>query len=1809
MNESVGITLDVLPGTLGGITAALGGFNELVAATSLVTSAVAQSTSAVDSMLLTLGIGLVGAGAEAAKAAGEVTQAMKIVQSVSGQTSSEISVLTQQANEFSVRYKMGIDEVTEGLQTLGRAGLSSVNTQLDTLKAGMEAAKVTGMELGEVLNKLVQTTSLLGGDINSSSFGLQTQDMASKLLATSQSAPIDVNDVVQTLSYSGGTAAAGGINIYNEDAMYDYLGAIAAFGQKGVAGSMAGTALRAFFTKPASQSSQVTDALGKLKMKPEDLWEPGEQAMRPVSEQIGLIQGQMNKLKISQMDQIELWGEIVSPKMGQQMLKLNKNSIRELADDIRHTESAEKLAQNTMNSYISDLNTLTQKGAEQWREYGKAALAWFSPLVKGLNMIMDLLGTDIGGFPIIQQVVKGGIILVISQVIQRLGSVWTLLKGIANEIRAQLQSTSQVARAHERTEQELRQQYEEMGLTEGQAKRLAQAASDTKARFSESNAIMAEFLAQLNKAVALMGKLSSLSQINSMKMIGNMTGQQYANYYSKAKMNPGQWYNYDYRTRGDLTKTDFAKLSLRHGLSQDELQQIYYGTHKTHGAGLYRYALQEQKSSGYNIESAANKKAFITATTFEKYLQQNKMGMYDPKINPMMGVVQHIDANTNVIAKEMGATQASAAAQANKTATNTSQNAAAQNKNAEKEIKDKNIIAEKTKQESAEKEIHKRLEEDVELRTRMNQIDRTLLNQKTSELEINRRRQADLNRRINSRFSQYQSLSAAYPGNQIQSNKNMMWSLAGATQSLHQKNALLEKQLDDPSKHSYTRNGKTYYFNSLVDQTMKKNEAISQQIVANNKQIAQNYEKLAALNKETLALEQEKIGIERKIVPLALDISRHYDILDGLKTEEIMLEHEHTQALNRIKTQATAITAELDRERSIQASITSNSAHLNAIIANSVQTKRNTATILYDEELLEYDMRQELMELIGSTQQSSTANQAIVNEQQGIRGAISKIKSLIFRQQSEEDKIILTEKQISEARQAELRQIRHKIDMARGPYGLAGANAPSATYKGNTMTRFSIPLGTTPDSIYSSTSGAPLGLRQIMMNSYFASMMGRGNYKEGTGLRAGFKNWFFNAGMTSMINRDALKSTTSGLTGFKKALATGASAIGSFGMMFGPAEVALLGFSMGMQAIEKAHQKYNEELEKINSKLAEAREKFEEAEDAFLEAYTDENNGKVTQDQKDEALLNLYANGPGDRNDGLDSYRARVFTELTKIEGNTREKARKEQDTAWGSHGWWAKTQSSLNDSDLARQINRYFSYIDVPTLIASTLNPDDFNPKDQAMMDEFKENFKSARETAAANDELRSEIDNSRNFKQNLESNIGFQGKDYRLNESLSNYASWIDNIEDYSEQAKYATALMESGMDSTGVTGGSEVTRIGLDTREYKAFEQSLKKIPDVVRTQIEDSINADPDFYKSMQRQLFTFENGKLKKNDNKESKILEAIRRRVGNITEEQARQTLILSTLSSIHEFVQNQIQPQLLSNVEAGWMAANTMGLTYTSGGFTGSMTDAIYQGVVTMVGQLGSILEQRTLENMSLLAEAQGIDMADLTDLALANRNNSYGLTQWAHGYSKEDAKEAEQILGSAAGLYSGVLTQTGTAPEEAYKKGQELFWKNVQDNTENGQVSINSIFRTWEPWMNKLMTPYIMEQWMQNQQDTAPSPTGAKSSGKDKDKNKDKSDSSNRKNWVNLAICNKKEIPKLNVNLFKKPPNFTILNRNFKLRDVNVNTADDAKSIQNAVKNSIIEIQNRSNPKIIQDDAAEYDPLSATEGNNLPVGSKKTE
>ena len=192
---------------------------------------------------------------------------MQLVQAGSGQTGSAISELSSKATEMSVAYRTSINDITDGLQTLGRAGLNSASEQLDVLESGLQTSKLEGRALNGVLEELIQNTSMLGGDLKSVNFGEQSEYINSLIVGTSMSAPIDSHDVSQTLQYSGGIAAEAGANIRSEEGkkkLEDYMGTVAAFAQKGVKGSMTGTALRAFFTKPASQDDMVTNALSEL---------------------------------------------------------------------------------------------------------------------------------------------------------------------------------------------------------------------------------------------------------------------------------------------------------------------------------------------------------------------------------------------------------------------------------------------------------------------------------------------------------------------------------------------------------------------------------------------------------------------------------------------------------------------------------------------------------------------------------------------------------------------------------------------------------------------------------------------------------------------------------------------------------------------------------------------------------------------------------------------------------------------------------------------------------------------------------------------------------------------------------------------------------------------------------------------------------------------------------------------------------------------------------------------------------------------------------------------------------------------------------------------------------------------------------------------------------------------------------------------------------------------------------------------------------------------------------------------------------
>lgn len=457
-SEDVNINFNILAGAMGGITAITTGMSALTSTFGQFGTEAASNFGTVDGIIATSTVLVSTFGVKAAEAFGEFEQGMKIVQAVSGQSSAAMNELEQSANRLSVAYRTSIGDITEGLQTLGRAGLNSAQSQIEVLEDGLQTAKLEGRSLNGVLEELIQNTAMLGGDLKSVDFGDQAEYINSLMVGTSMSAPIDTHDVSQTLQYAGGTAAAAGANLEDKEKLEDLMGTVAAFAQKGVVGSMAGTALRAFFTKPASQDDSVKDALGSLGLRPESLWEDGGESMKKVSDQIGLIQNRMDALNLSTMDQVELWGKIVGPKMGQQMMKLEADSIKDLTSDIQEARTAQELSAETLNTYSQQLAAMQQQGDVVFRGFGEKIARFLYWPLQGVIKVLEALSNP--WVNLIAFVSAG------SLVAHGISKVWGMIKAVAADLKGlssmALDGIQQVNAGADRTTGAFRQNAEQV---------------------------------------------------------------------------------------------------------------------------------------------------------------------------------------------------------------------------------------------------------------------------------------------------------------------------------------------------------------------------------------------------------------------------------------------------------------------------------------------------------------------------------------------------------------------------------------------------------------------------------------------------------------------------------------------------------------------------------------------------------------------------------------------------------------------------------------------------------------------------------------------------------------------------------------------------------------------------------------------------------------------------------------------------------------------------------------------------------------------------------------------------------------------------------------------------------------------------------------------------------------------------------------------------------------------------------------------------------------------------------------------------
>ena len=270
-----------------------------------------------------------------------------------------------------------------------------------------------------------------------------------------------------------------------------------------------------------------------------------------------------------------------------------------------------------------------------------------------------------------------------------------------------------------------------------------------------------------------------------------------------------------------------------------------------------------------------------------------------------------------------------------------------------------------------------------------------------------------------------------------------------------------------------------------------------------------------------------------------------------------------------------------------------------------------------------------------------------------------------------------------------------------------------------------------------------------------------------------------------------------------------------------------------------------------------------------------------------------------------------------------------------------------------------------------------------------------------------------------------------------------------------------------------------------------------------------------------------------------------------------------------------KIQNMALDSKDASEFASKAYSAEQGFGGQIASAIDA------TIYGSLGLVmgdapLNTKTYQNMrkNFLNMTKGLG-SDYDAANLISAIYGAGTKQTGYGYDAETALKSSWSdieWAREHGLTSGQIDAT--------------FAKNLTKNPK---------------FLQKIVDSYLLSD-IGEDTDSGGGGSGSGSGSGNKD------NSGTKKERVDLVLCSKKEIPKLNVNLFKKPPTFTVLNKNFKVRDVKINTEDTPKAIMSSIKNAFIDVQKRSDPKIIQDEDAVYDPNGATDGNPLPSGTAKT-
>lgn len=1751
-SEDVNINLNLLSGTMAGATAIMSGMSAMTSSFASMGTEASNAFGALDALLVTA-TGMIAAfGLEAANAFGEFEQGMKIVQTVSNQTGAAINELTNRANEMSIAYRTSIGDITEGLQTLGRAGLNSVNDQLELLESGLQTAKLEGRNLNGVLEELLQNTAMLGGDLKSSDFGSQADYLNSLMVGTSMTAPIDSHDISQTLQYAGGTAAAAGASLDSEvlggkDRIEDLMGTIAAFAQKGVKGSMSGTALRAFFTKPASQDESVTTALSTLGLSPEDLWEDGGESMKKVSDQIGIIQRRMDALHLSTMDQVELWGKMVGPKMGQQMMKLDSSDIKDLTRDIQSAQSAEDLATKTLHTYNQKLSEMQQQGELAFREFGAKAVTFLNPVVDVINTILKLLSNpyiNLGVFATIGAIISHGL----QKAWSMATSLWGQIKGLLNDTIAGIENIN--------------------NLAGGSSTGFAKSASDVEflnRKLLETDATLQQIQAKsmhirpgyqlpgglytdpvqkgtlkaytedvVHDKEGIMGRPGAYLPGDQKDKFLESLDEQSAKQKTEKEAMIAQNEADIASKKAEIEELNARKLSIHDVQNDDAIarMEVAEAELKAECDAIIEKARLEVGATAKEIEELKANLSDEQLRAWEKFGVPPDI-QDEVKSDPEL---QYIASTSGINSKEYKAALNEYIAQSKY-----------------RDIDLNNVSSGMSQEEFDEFEKKTKKEYSQKIRDAKNRATQQSsqdYSPQMQEVEEQRKKaEAELKELESKTFD---DIPGGYSKSELkkikeQSINKVRTELRLLDEAEYEAWKKRQNGRGELGEYSLSRTNELYDENSIVHQYYGKDlnalKSKGQYLVVESHEVADSHPNAQvigqSINDDTLrAMSEAKDDVVR----------RQAELFKGQNNFSQMYDRAAQNTTTKMSKFSDGISKANSKLRDFRTGIT-----------NSVKRMGRSK---------DYALKN-----VGSLQKDALA-------------ALN-------------DKDFVAQKIAGQEVGTAMANLAREVNLSATEFSLLL----------DSESEFKVLLDAT-DAELEQLGVTALELREALAQNIVAE-------EEDT--LATEQKIMATREAALAEEAEAMSDMGGMLGGLKKAGA------GIIDMAGGPLMAVIMAVTVGMQIVQDYQRKWQEAMQESIDKINEQMEKQGEAEDEIKKEYNESHEG-ASEAELDEHLLESYASiYDSVRENNMSALNENTLALMRATEAYKQATEDSEDvvfDKVLGVGQW---------GSELSDRMGTFGAWMgdfgDDITTLADGLSKgkvvDALNSSDRSWYNVNKERGWS--------DDDWEKTSGAGYFDSNsIVLTASQESDDYPwLKEFSPIFASDVWDLgvagglkqafgADFNKIADILTSTTgKSGIEGFNATAfgtqAANINRHFKDAHQQNLLQSGLKNYQDDFRaagyqTRAFEKASGGKSAL-SVYQQGVAGSKGKeepnkagfkaLQKAGNKDTNKLINYIKTLSIKTGMDEQRVLMATQLQQMQEMngiANDVVAPQMLAQTEQAMMQ-----VAYAQGTLPAAQNAA--NGAVTAgdnAAAIASLLQVQMEEKLRSGAATYAVDTLDIKEAAGMSDMEIYA--KMREEYDKMVQTGQSTKWGRLGAYY---LESYATANGLMYGRSDDTLKSYVNDFMDAAKSNdFKGALATLRQGSQGAISQSILDQYdLQAAQADGAGSSGSGGGSGSGSGSGDKSTGSTT-NRVDLVLCNKKTIPKLNVNLFKKPPNFTIKNKQFSIRDIKINTEDKPDAMVDAIKNGIIKTQKQMDPKIIQDETAVYDPTAATDGNATPKG-----